>query len=489
MHDATPTDCPSGQEPNGAVCVCSTTLALPVDGSCMLEEPSSCQVEDCVDDGNPCTEPSCAMGASSCSHLPLEDLSPCEHEGGDGSCISGQCVLEEPIWELGDPFRIGGDGAPIARPAVAIGADGSAIAVWLEGGALRSSRLIAEVGWNEPVTLDDNVDPARLIDLDADAQGNAIVAYARLEQSSIDIRTLRYDAGLGTWDTPTVISREGAVATRPCVDLTPSGEAFVTWWEAPASILVARRASGALSWSEAVPISPDDGFDKEPPFVSIADDGRGGVIFAGHGPSLKAERVWFVPLGPGAFVGAPVEIDASTEETQSTHLAASNGGVQMAVWEQGDDIWGAHFSAGIWEPATRLEVKSSWAVNEQVVPIGAGDFVAVWVQGAEIRARRYSSTDSVWKDLIILNNAGGSYRPSLVPGAEDEAWVAWLENDRIRLRHFVSASGWSTDEVISPVLAAGAPREHRPSLARAADGTIVAVWADGTDVWTWVDAR
>ena len=161
----------------------------------------------------------------------------------------------------------------------------------------------------------------------------------------------------------------------------------------------------------------------------------------------------------------------------------------MAVWEQGDDIWGAHFSAGIWEPATRLEVKSNWAVNEQVVPIGAGDFVAVWVQGAEIRARRYSSTDSVWTDLIIVNNGGGSSRPSLVPGGEDEAWVAWLENDRIRLRHFVSASGWSTDEVISPVLAAGAPREHRPSLARAADGTIVAVWADGTDVWTWVDAR
>jgi len=53
VHDATPKSCAADQEPSGGLCVCATTLSAPVDGSC---PSASCATDDCVDDGNPCTE-------------------------------------------------------------------------------------------------------------------------------------------------------------------------------------------------------------------------------------------------------------------------------------------------------------------------------------------------------------------------------------------------------------------------------------------------
>ena len=486
VHDATPASCPANQQPSGALCVCIETQAAPIDGLC--PEPSICDVEDCVDDGNSCTEPTCSVGADACSNEPVENSTPCEADGSTGSCVSGVCVVPTVAWELGVAFRIGGGAGEIAGPMLAAAPDGKAVALWSQAESLMASRFDLTNGWEAPLVVDEELDPDRGFAVDMDADGNAIVVYARVEQGSIDVRAARYDEAFGIWSASEVISRDGAISSTPGISITPDGDVVAVWWEAPDHVLLSRTRTDGLVWSAPVEINPDDGFAKGGPYVAMADDGAGSVIYYGDGPGAAREKVWVTPIGPGDYVGAPVALDASVESTGSVSLAIS-GGEQMAVWEQGDDIWQAHYASGEWEAAGLLEINGSDAYSQCVATDGSGSFFAVWSQGTEIRARVFDANDQVWGDLEIFNKArGGGYRPSLVAGP-GRAWSIWLEGSSIRFRDYASGSGWGTIEDLTNDLEPSPPLAHRPQLVRSPDGTLVAVWPNGSDVWAWVDTR
>jgi hypothetical protein len=488
VHDATPKSCPAGQEPSGGLCVCIETQAAPTDGKCAPVVQNACDLEDCVDDGNSCTEPTCLEGAETCTNEPVESFTPCDADGSTGSCVSGVCVVPTVAWELGVAFRIGGGEGEIAGPMVAAAPDGRAIAFWSQAESLMACHFDLTDGWGTPVVVDEELDPDRGFAVDMDAEGNAIVVYARVEEGSIDIRATRYDVAFGLWSAPEVISREGAISSTPGVSITPAGDVVAVWWEAPDHILLSRTRTDGLIWGAPVEVAPDDGFAKGGPYVAIVDDGEGAVIYYGDGPDAAREKVWVTPIGPAGLVGAPVEIDASAERTESARLAVS-GGERMAVWEQGDDIWQAHYLNGEWEAAGLLEAKTGQAYSQGVATDGSGSFFAVWSQDAEIRARVFDANNQVWGDLEIFNTArGGGYRPSLT-GASTGASFIWLEGSSIRFREYAIGLGWGTIEDLTVDLEPSPPLAHRPALVRSPAGSLVAVWPDGSDIWAWVDMQ
>jgi hypothetical protein len=57
------------------------------------------------------------------------------------------------------------------------------------------------------------------------------------------------------------------------------------------------------------------------------------------------------------------------------------------------------------------------------------------------------------------------------------------------LRSFSAESGWGDIETISPRIEATVPTSHQPDFARAPDGTLIAVWDDGTSVYAWAEMR
>jgi hypothetical protein len=490
VHDATPASCPMGQEPSGSICVCVSTQAAPVDGQCLpANTPPSCKVEDCVDDGNPCTEPTCLTGADTCSNEPVANSTDCDVEGEAGTCVSGTCTVEPPPeWKLGTPFVIGGGGGEIVRPRVAVDGNGNAIAVWSEGDALMAAHLDTNEGWGDPLLLEEDFEPGRGFHIDVDAAGNAIVVYARVETASIDVRAVRYDYSLDTWELPDVLSRPGVVASSPAIAITADGQAVATWWEASDMVLLARTATNWLTWEEPVVVSPTDGLDKSDPLLSLAETGQGAVIYRGYGPGGNIDRVWVTPIGPGDSVGTPFEVHRSTQEIQSVKIAAAHDGELMALWQQNDDIWHARFSNGQWDPAALVETSGDSACCQEVAWGGSGAFFAVWIQSAGLRARRFSPEQG-WGDTATFKDLSGARRPSLATTPGYDAFMAWHDRDEILLRHFNPDSGWSSFESIGSGLARDAPVNHRVDLARGSDGTIVAVWADEMSVWAWVDAR
>lgn len=487
VHDATPASCPTGQEPSGAICVCTSTQAAPEQGECPPPDENKCDVADCVDDGNPCTEPTCLTGADTCSNEPVADSTACDVEGEAATCISGTCTVEPPPeWKLGTPFVIGGGGGEILRPQIAVDASGNAVVVWSEDEALMACVLDSGEGWTEPEMLEEEFDPDRGFSIDADAEGNAIVIYTRVEQGSIDIRASRFDSGLGIWSAPDVLSRAGAVASAPRIAITSQGEAVATWWEAPGAVLLARTDTDRLTWDEPVVVSPDDGFEKGDPYVSLAESGNGAIIYSGGGATGPAERVWVQAIDAG--VGVAVEVDTDDAEVASARIAADEDGALMAVWEQDDDIWHSHFAGSQWSEATVLETASDPVRTPEVASVGHGVFFAVWHQSLTIRARRFTP-EGGWGDTTTPRTDGTTRPPSLIASTTGDAWILWHEDTFIVLRTFSAESGWGAIENISAEIEASVPSSHQPDFDRTPDGTLIAVWDDGTSVYAWAEMR
>lgn len=487
VHDATPVSCPSGQEPSGATCVCVATQAAPVQGECLPPDESECDVADCIDDGNPCTEPTCLSGADTCTNEPVANATPCDLDGVAASCVSGICTAEPPPeWKLGTPFVIGGGGGEIVRPQIAVDANGNAVVIWSEDEALMACTFDSEEGWGEPEMIEEQFEPDRGFAIDADADGNAIVVYARIEQGSIDIRAQRFDSAIGIWSASEVLSRDEAVASAPRIVVISQGDAVATWWEAPGAILLARTATDRLTWDEPVVVSPEDGFDKGDPYVSMTETGKGAIIYSGGGSTGPAERVWVQVIDED--VGSAVEIDASNAEVASTRIAAAGDGELMAVWVQESDVWHSHFVGGQWSQATVLETASDSVGTPEVASADSGVFFAVWPQSLTIRARLFTP-EGGWSDTTTPRTDGATRPPSLIASPSGDAWILWHEDTSIVLRSYSVESGWGAIETISSDIDVTGPSSHRVDFGRAPDGTLIAVWDDGTNVYAWADAR
>ena len=160
----------------------------------------------------------------------------------------------------------------------------------------------------------------------------------------------------------------------------------------------------------------------------------------------------------------------------------------MAVWEQNDDLWHAHSVGGQWSEATRLETVSDPVGTPEVVAAGDGVFFVAWPQSSTIRARRFTK-EAGWGDTTTPRTDGTTRPPSLLASPSGDAWILWHERSSIILRNFSPEPGWGNLETISSDIEVVGPSSNRPDFGRAQDGTLIAVWCDGTSVYAWADAR
>jgi len=488
VHDATPKSCPADQQPSGAECVCVSTQASPVDGKCLPVGPGQCSVSDCVDDGNPCTEPTCLEGADTCSNEAVADTTACEIGSEAGVCMQGECV--PPPWELGSAFRIAEADEEPSTPLVAVAADGSAIALWSQGEQVRGCAFDPTLGWDAPIVVEPAHVPERGIALGMDAAGNAIALYTRVQQGAIEVVAERYTAATGLWDAFAVLSEEGAVTDNPQIAITPSGDAVATWWQSPDDIALARGQSDTMVWEAATVISPDDALEKYEPFVSLSSDGEGGVAYraSDSGGGEISDSVWVAAVG-GDSVAPPVQVSDSADWVRSARIAAGPSADLMVVWEEVDDLLHARFQGGAWIPPGPVEDANASIASPEISADGAGNFHVAWLQGENVRMRQFVAEDSSWDeiDILLVSGSEAALPPDLSAPSNGEARVTWAQDQHVRLTRFVEGSGWAPFVKLSPDLEPPALGVKGPQVAVGADGTEVVVWADGLEIWSWAN--
>lgn len=489
VQDASPLRCPAGQEPSGNVCVCIDTQAPPVEGSC--ETPMECSVDDCVDDGNPCTEPTCASSADACRNEPVPNSTPCELDEATGACISGECISEPPVWELGVPFRIHrGSGEELSIPQIAVAADGAAMALWSEGESLMACSFDPDEGWDAAVVVEPRHMAERGIALGIDALGHAVALYARLERASVDVVAERYDPSTELWNDFQVISEPGAITDDPRLAVTPDGDIAAVWWQGPGDVVLARGSTDPMTWQDPSAVSPDDALDKYQASVSLSSDGSGAIIYrakSGDGGGAP-ESVWVVPV-ESESVGAAAQVSDALGWVVDPRIAVATDGDKMAVWREGNDLAYAGFREGAWGAAALIEEGAGVVEYPGITVDEKGDFTTAWVRGTNVRTKRFVSADAAWDatQILLVSSTAGAREPTLAAPSSGHPRIAWFQDRYVRMSRFTLDSAWAPFQKLSDELDRDAPELLGPRLAVGTDGTEVVVWAEGEDVWAWAE--
>jgi len=135
-----------------------------------------------------------------------------------------------------------------------------------------------------------------------------------------------------------------------------------------------------------------------------------------------------------------------------------------------------------WGPVSTLSVPATTYPRGdravQVAANAAGDVVAVWGQGVQVLAVRFSSADGRWTQAVglgITNAAGFAYNaPGVALDSAGNALVAWTSANGIEATRYSAAAGsWAAPVSVSPAIYPG-----EPGVATDAVGNAIVVWGD-----------
>lgn len=181
---------------------------------------------------------------------------------------------------------------------------------------------------------------------------------------------------------------------------------------------------------------------------------------------------------------------ATEESVESGALRATNpqvefgnDGIAYAVWQEGDgvteDIFFSRYIPGSgWEAETPVETSPNPATNPGIAVDGSGNATAVWAEGADIYANRYSMSTG-WGTPEPIEFAAGTLKASsLTVVADDDGDVtaAWIQDDgsvnSLFYNRFIPGSGWGSPQPIEP----SAFPVRTAHLGGSGSGYLVASW-------------
>ena len=337
------------------------------------------------------------------------------------------------------------------QPAVAPGADGSFVTVWMSrrlgfptpGGdpwyTLTGRRfgrdgqpLGGEFGVNE-------IDTAESPAIASDAAGNFVVVWR-----------------LGSLATATSIR-----ARRFAADGAPLGASFTV--------------SNVVDYA----IPPDVAMDAAGNFVVVW--GRRWDTPSSPSKGILGRRY----ASSGAPVGEAFTVTASTSVAEPK-VAITDSGAFLVSWNRGDRyrfLYDARLgrlydASGDADPEFVVAESSSIGHTADVTVAGS-DFVVAWSDSGAVRARRMDENGAM--DLPVTLNEHPGSGPSLTRGPDGGLVAAWSAHDGAGAgafgRRFDAGGAATTDEFRLNAYTTG--EQGGPALAAHANGDLLAVWMSG----------
>ncbi len=397
------------------------------------------------------------------------------------------------------PSVVGSGREDLRDPSVAVGADGTSVAVWRQlddtsgrwqvQSASRSARAGSypgpELTWERPVALSDPGGNTSDVRVGVDDLGNAIATWRRFDGSHWNVQASVRAGASDAWGPVETLYGGNGDADRPALAVADDGIAYAIWAvrDAGEYFVRSRRYDGS-GWEPAADLYAGTGRPLDPQ-VAAGDRDNAIVTWmlsAGGGRRLQAR----VRGAGGAW--APETILADSDAGAGGMSISMNGtGNAVVGWYSGRaGARGVHArveNSGSWGASETLSDASGDAVDPQVAIDRAGRVVAVWRQldGADwrIRANRYESGS--WHDPGTISGGDReAFSPSLAASGPGQATAVWTQSDPVsgNLRAESAAlgldGGWGPPESISVDVPGAISREAAVSMPDA--GRAVALW-------------
>ena len=424
-----------------------------------------------------------------------------------------------PHWTKPVTIATGSSEAFLPQAKVAVGPEGEAVAVWVDGIGKNALVYAATrepgLAWSAPVAVSSVGVEASEPEVGIDDTGEATAVWfsrAKPRRNPIQVEAATMSAG-GAWSSPALISAGTELcgcALKLAVD--GPGDAVATWTALAAagnSTIAAASMQAGGSWSPAVLLgSPASDEYNSAPDVAIDDAGEAVVVWAAgyeeeevEGSTVsKGMRIEEATMSPAGMWSAPTEVWRSAGYALEPQVALDPEGNATAIWSQLE---------GFGSPmlASTRPVAGPWPTPVQISPAGLrsgyGPRLGVDAEGVAT-ALWFGYSDSEPPTVLAASGAGSSWSESVQVSAEEGvvespegefeggslgqelavspdggAVAVWNGstnfNEEIKtLAAAMSPSGtWSTPVTLASM---PIPIPTLPTVGIAADGDATAVW-------------
>jgi len=305
----------------------------------------------------------------------------------DGAAYVIQAASRPADGSWGAPVSLSAAGQSTNSPEIAVGPNGSAVAVWERyDGAdwiIQAASKAAGGAWSAPVNLTAAGLSAASPQVAIDASGTALALWERSDGVGYVTQAASKPAG-GTWGAPKSISAAGKVASGARLALDPGGNATAVWesYDGGTSTIQAASKPAGGNWGAPVNLS-EAGKNALNPRVAVDASGNAVTIWVGLNNSVYSIQTASKPAG-GAW-GQPANLSAPGQTPPALQLAVAPGGAAVAVWTQQNGPASAIQAAnkpagGAWGAPANLTTAGLNASSPQVAIAPSGDAVAVWTR-------------------------------------------------------------------------------------------------------------
>lgn len=361
------------------------------------------------------------------------------------------------------------------RVAVALGPEGSAVALWVDGTprSLWSSAFVPTSGWGTPELVEtDEEGDVESIATTCDLGGRTTVVWSQGDSGGgSNIWANQYSPSMG-WSGAIRVDDAGS-GGQPQIDVDGSGNVVAVWEQAGVEIWASRYVTGS-GWGPPGPVATP-GVSAVAPRVSVAEDGTSFVVWEQRPPG----EIWSRSSNPTGVWSSPQRIGSGTVLVPD--VAVDRGGAATSVWWADSAIWGSRYSRSVgWGTPEVLGEPVTGApdtYSPQVVSDDVGNAIAMWGArdgtGAHVWANHYAEGMG-WGTAEVL--ADETFRPHIEMDGAGRALIVTTAREGGRQglwgRRYLPAIGWLPLDLIQEHSQIGATH-----VAMNDSGQGVAVWA------------
>ena len=220
-----------------------------------------------------------------------------------------------------------------SEPRVVIGAGGSAVAAWVQeegaGPVVEAAWGAPAAGFAAPQSLSAPGRPAASPAIAIGSDGGATAVWSRSNGFTYSIEAASASPG-GSFSTPREISDPGESAFEPELAAGPAGAVTAVWTRSDGSdfLVEAATAEPGGDFGAAIPVSEPGGDATRP---QVAEDSAGATTIVWQRSEGSRETIQ-AAVGSAAGFGPPVEISGEGPEPAFPAVAMDGEGDATAVW-------------------------------------------------------------------------------------------------------------------------------------------------------------
>jgi hypothetical protein len=344
------------------------------------------------------------------------------------------------------------DSGGVSDPNLAVGADGSVHAAWIQSDGINDNVWYAYlepgVGWSSPVTVaNSSIGQCSQPRIGVDDRDNVTIVYRQRDpQTSLFVTQFRPFVG---WGPAVLLENLSNTVNTPDLAVARNGYALVVWQQSdgirPSAF--ASRYSPLGTWENATLIEANDTYDAGEVQAMVDENGNGLATWVqvyGNYTSVMEARYY----GTGSWVTArPVESD-NARTASGLSLVGDGSGGAFALWSFSDGVrsnpvlsWSTP-SLG-WLDALPVETAND-AVNNWALAVGAdGHAVVIWQQldgqRYNLWARAYTQSSGFGPAFIVgANGFSSADSGSVATDDAGGAFAVWRHTDGTLLNLWAS---------------------------------------------------